>query len=293
MTTPTLAIVTATSSVERAIPCMESWIKTATDPPPIFLIHNGGERIEGVSVTGTQVAWASHPEYLGSVRAFERGVAAALAGPFEIIACLHDDFEILEPGWDAMVRRCFAQQPNMGLAGFGGAIGLGAHDMYQKDYDPMSLARVGFRSNLVDAEVHGVRSLLRERVACLDGFSQVGRRDFWRGIWSPAKIAAERTSRHTTQAERAVARPVWQNLAELGIVHHLYDSLLGALAARHGWETWYLPLRAQHHGGRTAVGDPAYQDWAKGQIQGGDHGFWLQAHATGYEAFRDVLPLRV
>jgi hypothetical protein len=288
-----LAIVTATSNVERAMPCLLSWIAMAQDPPPIFLIHNGGERITGVTVEGTQVAWVSMPDYLGSVRAFERGVAAALSGPFDIIACLHDDYEILEPGWDQLVRRCFAQQPNLGLAGFGGAIGLGAHDMYQRPYDPMSLARVGFRSNLVDAEVHGVRSLLREQVACLDGFSQVGRRDFWKGVWSPAKIAAERASHHTTQAERAVARPVWEYLAELGIVHHLYDSLLGAIAARHGWETWYLPLRSQHHGGRTAVGDPGYQDWAKQQTDKGDQGFWEKAHAVGYEAFRDVLPLRV
>jgi hypothetical protein len=289
---PTLAIVTATSNVERAMPCLESWIRTAQDPPPlIFLVHNGRTPSPTrIQVDGTSVAWVSTPDYLGSVRAFERGVAAALAGPFEIIACLHDDFEILEPGWDQLVKRAFAQQPEMGLAGFGGAIGLGAEDMYRKAYDPMSLARVGFRSNLVDAEVHGVRSLLRERVACLDGFSQIGRRDFWQGIWAPAKIAADRGS---PQASRAVAEPVWEELARLGIRHHLYDSLLGAIAARHGWETWYLPLRSQHHGGRTAVGDPGYQDWAKSQIDGGDQGFWQQAHAIGYESFRDVLPLRV
>jgi hypothetical protein len=289
---PRLAIVTATTNLERARPCLESWVRMAgLDPKPlIFIILNGIDLPTEVMIHGAQVAWLARPDYLGSVRAFRIGVDAALEGPFDVIACLHDDFEIVEPGWDQKVLQYFSRHPQMGLAGFGGAIGLGAEDMYRKDYDPMSLARQGFRSNLVDAEVHGVRSLLVEQVACLDGFSQIGRRDFWRGIWSPDKIAADRGS---TQASRAVARPVWEELEALGIVHHLYDSLLGAIAARHGWQTWYIPLRAQHHGGATAVGDPGYGDWAKAQIEGGDHGFWEAAHRIGYDNFRDVLPLRV
>lgn len=288
MTMP-LAIVTATSNIERARPCIESWIKTAAgaDPIPIFVIVNGGPRVDSVIMAGQPIAWLQTETYLGSVPAFRRGVGVALRDA-EIIACLHDDFEILEYGWDQKVIRAFARNPNMGLAGFGGAISLGHEDMYQKPYNPMSLARGGFRSNLVDAEVHGVRSLLSEQVACLDGFSQIGRNDFFRGIWSPAKIADERLSAGTKPAV-----PVWQALEDLGIVHHLYDSLLGAIAARHGWETWYLPLRAQHHGGRTAVGDSGYGDWAKTQVAEGDHGFWKAAHAIGYEAFKDVLPLRV
>jgi hypothetical protein len=281
MTPSRLAIVTCSTNLERARPCIESWLRHAAEPPVIFLILNGGPQVRAVEILGTQVAWAHYPEYLGSVKAFRLGVDAALQSSAGIIACLHDDFEILEPEWDLRLIRAFRQHPAMGLAGFGGAIGLGAEGMYQRPYDPMSLARIGFRSNLVDAEVHGVRSLLSEQVACLDGFSQIGRRAFWEGRLM-----------HDDPKEHQALRP-WQILEDLGIVHHLYDSLLGAIAARHGWETWYLPLRAKHHGGQTAVGDPGYQSWAKTQQPGGDQRFWELAHQIGYEAFRDVLPLRV
>jgi len=284
-----LAVVTASTSLARAGKCVESWIRHATEHPlPIFLILNGGPRPEreAVEIDGAVVAWVHHEEYLGSVRAYRVGVDAALHGRFDAIACLHDDFEIQEDGWDQKVLRHFARAPACGLLGFGGAIGLGSEDMYRKPYDPMSLARHGFRSNLVDAEVHGVRSLLAEPVACLDGFSQVGRRAFWAGA---RRIGADLAGLDVEVVER---RP-WAILDDLGIVHHLYDGLLGAIAARHGWETWYLPLRAKHWGGQTAVGDPGYQAWAKRQTAGGDEDFWKQAHAIGYENFRDILPLRV
>jgi hypothetical protein len=128
-----------------------------------------------------------------------------------------------------------------------------------------------------DAELHGYRSLLAERVACLDGFSQIGRAGFWRG--------------HTTGGQRISEGP-WTILKDLGIVHHLYDGLLGCIAKRNGWETWYLPVACHHYGGRTAVADQGYQLWAERRIAGGDRGFWEAAHRIGYDTFRDVLPLR-
>lgn len=185
------------------------------------------------------------------------------------------------------VARKFTQQPACGLLGFGGAIGLGAQDMYEKPYDPMSLARVGFRSNLVDAEVHGIRSLLSEKVACLDGFSQIGKRQFWEGF----QHLQVHTVQNLLQPDHS-KRP-WHVLSSLGIQHHLYDGLLGAIAARYGWETWFVPIRCRHLGGQTAVGDQGYQVWAKTQVEGGDHGFWEASHKAGYEGFKDVLPLRV
>jgi hypothetical protein len=120
-------------------------------------------------------------------------------------------------------------------------------------------------------------------VACLDGFSQIGRREFWQGLrYDRGEVT-----------DFGAGGPPWTVLQDLGIVHHLYDGLLGCLAARAGWETWYLPIACRHYGGRTAVGDRGYQAWAAAQPQGGDHGFWREAHRIGYEAFRDVLPLRV
>lgn len=264
MPTEPLVVVTATTNRDRAEDCVSSW-----GAVPVIYVDNGQDGV-----------------YLGSVEAFRRGVDAALASfpDAGIIACLHDDLQIHDPDWAARVVEYFAENPAMGLAGFGGAIALGDADLYQKEYAPQALARKGFRSNLVDAEAHGIRRLYAERVACLDGFSQIGRRAFWEG--------RDYETQSGPAADVASLRP-WEVLRDLGMVHHFYDSALGCLAARAGWETWYLPIPCVHYGGRTAVGDRGYQQWALAQPQGGDHGFWREAHRIGYDAFRDVLPLSV
>lgn len=284
-----LAIVTATTNFERARPCIESWVKYAADPDPLplFVIMNGcapppAHRIE---IHGMPVAWLATEHYLGSVPAFRRGVDAALHGSYQVIACLHDDFEIQEQGWDTKVLKYFDRHPAIGLAGFGGAVGLGSTDLYHAPYDPMQLARVGFRSDLDDAENHGIRSLLAERVACLDGFSQIGRRGFWEGH---RRLSTH--SEHPPKPPGRQGRP-WTVLEDLGVIHHFYDGALGCLARRYNWETWYLPLRSHHYGGRTAVGDPGYAQWA--ETKGGDRRFWEDAHRICYAEFKDVLPLRV
>lgn len=259
-----ICVVTATTNEAKAADCIASWGDTVS----VYVVRNGGDQ-----------------PYMGVVPAFRAGVDTALDGPYDLIACFHDDLEILDPHWAERVVDYFADNPAMGLAGFGGAIGLGAEDLYQQEYRPDLLARVGFRSNLVDAEAHGARVLYPERVSCLDGFSQIGTRAFWAGYRfeeRPGGVLIDRTA----------LRP-WTVLQDLGMIHHFYDGALGCLAARAGWETWYLPIPCRHYGGRTAVGDPGYQQWALQQPAGGDHGFWREAHRIGYEAFRDVLPLRV
>ena len=260
----TLCVVTATTDPVRAEGCFKSWrLRSATNVVPI-VVQNGGK---------------SQQPYLGTVPAFRRGVDEALANTdAEVIALLHDDLEIQEDSWDQRVLRLFQHYPAVGLAGFGGAIGLGADTLYREPYDPMQLARIGFRSNLIDAETHGIRSLLAERVACLDGFSQIGRRAFWEGRHPSLPAQDERP---------------WTLLERQGFRHHAYDGALGALARRYGWETWYLPVRCRHFGGQTAVGDRGYQAWAETVVAGGDQGFWREAHRLLYDEFRDVLPLRV
>jgi hypothetical protein len=271
-----IGIVTATTNPTRARACIGSWFLHATEPEmPMIIIANGGDDPQG---------------YLGVVPAFRRGVDDLIKRfhDIEIIACFHDDLEIQEDGWDSVVRRAFDRHPDLGLAGFGGAIGLGTDALYNEPYDPMQLARIGFRSNLVDAEAHGARSLTTEPVVCLDGFSQIGRRAFFTGLseseWRTHEIPARTPFRHV--------RP-WTYLERLGFIHHFYDGALGCLARRLGWQVRYLPVRCRHYGGQTAVGDPGYQRWAALEIDGGDRGFWEAAHRIGYAEFKDVLPLRL
>lgn len=262
-----LAIVTATTNQPGSQACIGSWYDTAAEPFEIEVVFNG----------------RGYGGYLGTVPAFRKAMDTLLdRTDAEVIACFHDDLSIRQTGWDQQVLRHFDRQPACGLAGFGGAIGLGAHDLYEGPYEPMKLARQGFRSNLVDAEAHGMRTTRPERVACLDGFSQIGRRAFWEGhhYISPVR-------------EAEIHERPWTLLDDLGIVHHFYDGMLGCLARRYGWEAWVLPVSCQHYGGRTAVGDRGYQDWAHTQVPGGDHDFWEDAHKIGYGAFKDVLPIRV
>lgn len=251
-----LCVVTATTNRVRAKPCLDSWGEVQ-----LIVIENGGAA-----------------PYLGTVPAFRRGVDQALEAGYTIIACLHDDLVLHDPHWVEKVETHVAHHPACGLLGFGGGIGLGADDLYCIPYNPIQLARIGFRSNLVDAEAHGIRSLRPERVACLDGFSQVGTRAFWEG--------------QTSERAAPWLTPPWTVLDTLGVVHHAYDGMLGVLAARSGWEVWYLPIRATHLGGQTAVGDPGYSHWAE-TAHGGDRALWEQAHRQFYALGRGLLPIRL
>lgn len=267
---PSLVVVTAsTHDFPERTACVNSWAQFGVQ----IITQWNGQRDD--------------QPYLGVVPAFRRGVDLALeSSSASVIACLHDDVLIRDPWWDRRVLECFEEHPQAGLIGFGGARGLGDPDLYQKPYAPEQLARRDFVSNLDDAEAHGRRGLVPERVACLDGFSLIGRREFFEG---------RHRTQHAPYADDANLPPLrpWTVLETLKMRHHFYDGALGCLAARYGWETWFLPIRCQHYGGRTAVGDSQYQSWAQTQTAGGDHGFWHEAHTIGYEAFRDVLPLSV
>ena len=293
-----LAIVTCTTNLERSRRCRQSWIDTARTKPNAYCYVNGGDE-----------------PYLGTVPAFQRAVDMLLdheyGRDYDVIACLHDDLEIHEPGWDEKVLRYFERNPDIGLAGFGGAIGLGSDDLYVAPYKPDQLARQGFRSDLTDAEKHGIRSLLPEQVACLDGFSQIGRRQFWEGFTRKQAKAINKLDAIAQElagqlpdgfiGEGSEALPTrtlesnrpWTEFANLGIIHHAYDGMLGCIAARDGWKVWYIPVRCTHYGGQTAVGDSGYQEWAKTQHPEGDHGLWEQAHRIWYETYKGVLPIRV
>ena len=286
MTTSRLVVVTATTNYERAAHCIASW-----GVVPVVIVANAERDVPPNEVKPQLTSWLVYDDYLGTVEAFKRGVDYVLGQipSAEVIACLHDDVILSDPDWTTKVLRHFDTHPVTGLLGFGGAIGLGDDDLYQKPYAPVQLARKGFRSNMVDAEVHGIRSLLAERVACLDGFSQIGRREFWEGQY----LDRTQQSYEPDTLELDILPRPWTVLSDLKIRHHFYDGALGCLAARAGWETWYLPIRCRHLGGQTAVGDEGYQAWAKRQHAQGDHGFWEQAHAISYQEFKDVLPLRV
>lgn len=302
-----LAIVTATLDPARSLGCRMSWRQQATQQVSTYTVYNGAAQVpepvdvwESLDLLGGTHRIYYTREILGVVPAFALGVAKALEDGAEVIACFHDDLEILDPSWDQRVLGFFDASPKVGLAGFGGGTGLGADDLYKTPYQPMQLARIDFVSNMVDAENHGRRAhtspdfswgyMAPERVACLDGFSQIGRREFWLGGY-----------------EYEEPQNLFTLMQRWGVIHHFYDGMLGCFAKRLGWEAWMLPIRCRHYGGQTAVGDARYKLWADqqvaalartdaqndGPVPDGDQSFWLRAHQIGYEQFRDVLPIRL
>lgn len=298
-----LAIVTATLDYPRAEACIGSWYRHAADAIDVYIVGQTAGRGDWEAIAhqkngGTTYGYKSL-EILGVVPAFNVGVQRALEDGAAIIACLHDDLEIEQGGWDDTVVNLFKACPRAGLCGFGGAKGLGSDDLYKAPYHPMQLARQGFRSNMRHAEAHGIRSEVAEPVACLDGFSQIGKREFWEGY-------TERTMR-TGAGHQMLLNDQQTNLFAVmeawGVVHHFYDGMLGCFAKRLGYMGWYLPVACHHYGGVTAVTDTRYHEWAAKQTPlahdagtgaptPGDQVFWTRAHQIGYDQFRDVLPIR-
>ena len=234
-----LAVVSATlESTDLIRKCTTSWAQRSDGDYPTYTVKGR----------------------CGVVPLFAEGLARALRDTkADIIACLHDDVEIKENAWDRQVIEFFDAHPACGLLGFGGGTGLGSADIYHCNYNPMQLARQDFVSNMDDAEVHGRRARLvpdpdethlyaAERVACLDGFSQIGRRGFWQGrLRQP----------HPTIRQADDQTNLFERLTDLGLVHHAYDAALGCYAKRLGWEVWMLPIACKHWGGQTAVGLPS------------------------------------
>lgn len=268
-----IIVVTASTDLNRAVNCIHSWLD-APGPDALVIVHNGPRRFE----VGGESRWpgilATVPDYLGSVPAFAYGLQLAKQLALQrgwhnaLAACFHDDLEILDPQWAAMVRDVHAQTPGPLLSGFFGARGLGRDDIYSAPYDPYQLVREACISNMRDAEAHGARCTTVERVAVLDGFSQIG------CVFTLARWFSDLAH------------------AQTPIIHHAYDAAMGIFAATHGVEVKMIPIACHHHGGQTAVGDPGYAEWAQSKGSS-DAKIWEDAHRVVYELGRGILPIRV
>ena len=276
-----LAVVTASVDPDATRQFWGSWRQRAHLPWDLVMVHNapgagsGTSEVpvhshveEGHTYPGGSFIWAKYDTVMGPVPSFWAGISQAAMRGADIIACLHDDLRIDEDGWDAKVVQFFYDHPQAGLLGFGGAKGFGEEGIYQHPYDKMDLVRKDFVSNMEGAEAHGRRVTEPTQVACLDGFSQIGR-----------MAPMVRWFRH---------------LKNLGVVHHAYDSALGAYFHADHYEAWMLPIQCHHAGGRTAVLSKAYHEWlaARRSSDATEHEV---AHRILYEDLRGygVLPLRV
>ena len=142
--------------------CVNSWLGTASENHPYIVAPN-----------------------MEVLRAFQ----CIYEGTTEpIIAQIHDDVVIHEPGWDQRVLREF-DDPTVGLVGFAGGRGHFLPQAYQQPFHIPNMIRRDFTSNLRDAEKHGKRVTGECDVAVLDGLALFIRRnvlDKWGG-WPSGK----------------------------------------------------------------------------------------------------------
>jgi len=172
----------------------------------------------------------------------------------DILGYLHDDLVCLDPEWYQRVISQF-DDPAVGLAGFGGALGHGDPEMYRKPYELPQLARRTFLSNLREAEVHGQRFAGECDVAVLDGFSLFLRR------------------------EVLVRAGGWPLGTPVGYIS--YDYWACCMARELGYRIRLVGVACDHLGGKSSGLNPNLDL------------HWEEAHRYIYDRFQNVLPYRV
>lgn len=247
-----LAIITAHAGAECAEECISSWTDTKKFPP------SPREDLDFV------VLPSSPPLILvrgqdGMLPAYQLGFQVSRLPDVDcdILAFIHDDVIIRESGWQERVLKEFAD-PEVGLVGFGGALGHGTAGLYKEPYDHRQLARDHYMSNVDDAEVHGERFSGSRDVAVLEGYALIFRREV---------------------LEKSGGWPV-------GKIEYVgYDYWSSCITRRLGYRIRVCGIRCHHLGGRT------YIDKGFGRRQGHWERY-LDAHRYIYQEFADVLPFR-
>lgn len=182
----------------------------------------------------------------------------------DVLIYLHDDVSLHDSNWLERIMLVFKARDRCVAVGLGGALALGNHNLYRTPYNIWDLARRGYASNQVDAEVHGQRFTGVRRVAVLDAFCMAVRTDWLRsrGGW-PVK--------HLT--------------------FHCLDLWLACEAARDKKEIWMVGASCTHHGGGSSTTEAyAKAPWLQGGSMETDH---TEPHLFLYNKYRDVLPIEV
>ncbi len=260
----TLSVATA---VCGAVEVTEQWIAetlgNCSEPRQVAVAYNGCNGLE-ISVLSHQVErkalnapFCISADPQGSAEALNDAVSLCTS---DVVAILHNDLMVREPGWDTALMEFFDQHPEAGVVGFAGAKKLGRDDIYRRPYELTQLARADVWTSLEDWEAHGRQATEPVSVAVLDGLAICLRMDLWRALGGFDR--------------------------ELG-PHHLYDIHLSLRALELGFKNYVIPVRCRHLSGQTANAD-RYQ--AK---FGPDSEVHRIAHERFYARYQGRLPVRV
>ena len=208
--------------------CVQSWFDTATTPL-------------------TEITVAK----MDLVTAYQEGFKLSVQN---ILGFVHDDTKIYEHGWDQRVLAEF-DDPQVGLVGFGGAPGFCHPNLRPDNYSQGAMGRIGFRSNMRNAEVHGSRMTGAENAMILDGFAMFVRREV---------------------LEKAGGWPV-----ETPISYFMYDAWLCCVVRELGYKIRIVGVDCDHLGGRSTGMNPNLKPNSE------------EAHRYVYERFQQILPAMV
>lgn len=256
---------------EAAINTLRSYYKNAKHPEDIslILIDNGS------TIPISKWLWKFQVEFqLINIRVIcnseNLGVTKALNQVWEsvkngccnpdYILYTHSDVTILESDWDVRLIEFLTKHEDTGVVGFGGAVAIGIPDMYKYPYQKALMQRIGFFSNMSNAEAHGFRMEHEyEPCAVLDGFTLCVKTEL---------------------------------LNKCGgfddyYIFHMYDNDICLQSIEHGYKNYILGISCTHLGGVTST-KPDYQDWA-GKY-GGDIGIHNDSHLYFYNKWRGVIP---
>lgn len=173
----------------------------------------------------------------------------------DIIGYVHDDLVCHDLTWRDRVMKEFSD-PLVGLVGFAGALGHGDSQMYQKPYELSQLGRVGFLSNMKDAERHGRRFSGSCDVTVLDGMAIFVRRKL---------------------LTRTMGWPLGTPVGYIA-----YDYWISCVCRLYGYRIRLVGCAVDHLGGKSTGLNPNL----------GDANF-AAAHRYIYDHFELVLPARV
>lgn len=151
----------------------------------------------------------------------------------DILGYVHDDLICEEMDWRERVLAEF-ENPAVGVVGFAGAPGFCHPSM--KTFDPHAMGRIGFRSNLEDAEVHGRRDAGTSNAVVLDGLALFIRRAALDAIggWPLGR----------------------------GVGYFMYAEWLCCATRRAGYGIRVVGVRVNHLGGRSTGLNPNLKvDW--------------------------------
>lgn len=174
----------------------------------------------------------------------------------DIVAILHNDLYVFDQGWDNDVVNLFTSKPNCGLAGFLGSEGIGENG-----------GRINTMSNMLEAEIHGLRREGIHRVVQFDGLSLI--------------------------ASRAMLDKVG-GFDMNYTYHHFYDRDISLASHYGGFENWFIGISCHHRSGVTA-NRPEYQKWIDQKMNTkdytGDRKSYNQSEQYFFSKWQGKLPL--